>query len=126
MTTKIEIELTGLVDAKLVLARIGECLQLGGPDGNHTVRPGGESGWGMNWDALFDCFLNLHSGGIWGTSPVLDFPLRLSFLGSGDLRRETPRAFSILQDILEQTRETYARRGMDFEFDLGLEPRWPQ
>lgn len=126
MTTRMDIELTGLADAKLVLARIGECLQLGGPDGNHTVRPGEERGWGMNWDALFDCFLNLHSGGIWGTSPVLAFPLHLSFIGGEDFRREAPRAFLILQDILEQTRETYARRGMDFEFDLGLAPRVAQ
>ncbi|MCZ2496457.1 hypothetical protein GN316_06790 [Xylophilus sp. Kf1] len=122
MTTHIEIELTGLLDDKRVLARIGDRLQLGGPDGNHAVRPDEESGWGMHWDALFDCFLNLHSGGIWGTSPVFTFPLRLSFIGSGHLRREAPRAFSILLDILEQTREAYARRGLKFEFDLGWAP----
>lgn len=118
MTTKIEIRLTGLTDAKQVLARIGERLQLGGPDANHPVQPGQQSGWGMNWDALFDCFLNLHSGGIWGLSPVFAFPLRLSLTGTEGFRRESPESFAILRDILEQTHATYARQPAHFEFEI--------
>ncbi|BFO57016.1 barstar family protein [Acidovorax sacchari] len=99
-----------------VLAAMGEALQLGGPGGNHPVRPGEESGWGMNWDALFDCLLNLHSGGIWGTSPVIEFPLELVITGAGLFARDNPDAFAVLNDVLEQTRETYARSGRVFEF----------
>ena len=99
-----------------VLAAMGEALQLGGPGGNHPVRPGEESGWGMNWDALFDCMLNLHSGGIWGTSPVIEFPLELVISGTKAFARDNPDAFAVLTDVLEQTRETYARSGRVFEF----------
>ncbi len=99
-----------------VLAAIGEALQLGGPAGNHPVRPGEESGWGMNWDALFDCLLNLHSGGIWGTSPVIEFPFELVITGAEAFARENPGAFAVLNDVLEQTREIYARTGRVFEF----------
>ena len=118
MTTRIDIPLAGLSTARQVLARIGEALQLGGPDGNHTVRPGEESGWGMNWDALFDCMLNLRTGGIWGTSPVPAFPLQLWFTGTAGFRQEAPHAFAILQDILEQSRATYARKAARFAFEL--------
>ncbi len=99
-----------------VLAAMGEALQLGGPGGNHPVRPGEESGWGMNWDALFDCLLNLHSGGIWGTSPVIAFPLELVITGADAFARDNPDTFAVLTDVLEQTRETYARTGRVFEF----------
>lgn len=45
MTTKIETELTGLVDAKLVLERIGERLQLGGPEGKRALEERGPVWW---------------------------------------------------------------------------------
>lgn len=99
-----------------VLAAMGKALQLGGPDGNHPVFPGEESGWGMNWDALFDCLLNLHSGGIWGTSPIIEFPLELVISGAEAFARKNPDAFAVLNDVLEQTRETYARTGRVFGF----------
>ncbi len=99
-----------------MLHALGEALQLGGPDGNHAVRDGGLSGWGTNWDALFDCLLNLHAGGIWGTSPAIRFPLRLVVTDTRELAQHSPQAFATLIDILEQTRETYAQTGRVFAF----------
>lgn len=116
--TQLTIDLGGMTQKAQILSAIGAALSLGGPGGNHPVRAGEEQGWGMNWDALFDCMLNLHSGGIWGTSPVFAFPLTLTFTGAGALARHNPQAFAILQDILEQTRETYARQNLRFDFEL--------
>lgn len=116
--TQLTIDLGGMTQKAQILSAIGAALCLGGPGGNHPVRAGEEQGWGMNWDALFDCMLNLNSGGIWGTSPVFAFPLTLIFTGAGALARHNPQAFAILQDILEQTRETYARQNLRFDFEL--------
>ena len=116
MPNVLTISLEGKHSKADVLSVIGEALQLGGPGGNHPVRPGEESGWGMNWDTLFDCLLNLHSGGIWGTSPVIEFPFELVITGAGAFARDNPDAFAILNDELEQTRDTYARSGRVFEF----------
>lgn len=118
MHNVLTIDIQGKRSKAEVLAAMGEALQLGGPGGNRPVRPGEESGWGMNWDALFDCLLNLHSGGIWGTSPVIEFPLELVISGAGAFARDNPDAFAILNDVLEQTRETYARSGRVFEFAI--------
>jgi len=116
--TQLTIDLDGLTHKAQILSAMGAALCLGGPDGNHPVRPGEDQGWGMNWDALFDCLLNLHSGGIWGTSPVFAFPLTLTFTGAGALARHNPQAFCILQDILEQTRDSYARQHRPFDFEF--------
>lgn len=116
--TSLTIDLGGMTEKAQILAALGAALCLGGPDGNHPVRPGETQGWGMNWDALFDGLLNLHSGGIWGTSPNFAFPLTLTFAGAQPLARHNPQAFSILLDILEQTRATYARQKLRFDFDL--------
>jgi hypothetical protein len=116
--TQLTIEFDGLTHKAQILSAMGAALCLGGPDGNHPVRPGEDQGWGMNWDALFDCLLNLHSGGIWGTSPVFAFPLTLTFTGAGALARHNPQAFCILQDILEQTRDSYARQHRPFDFEF--------
>lgn len=116
--TQLTIDLDGMTDKAQILWAIGAALSLGGPDANHPVRPGESQGWGMNWDALFDCLLNLHSGGIWGTSPMFAFPLTLTFVGTQALARRNPQAFSILQDILEQTRAAYALQSRRLDFDL--------
>ena len=116
--TQLTIDLDGLTHKAQILSAMGAALCLGGPDGNHPVRPGEDQGWGMNWDALFDCLLNLHSGGIWGTSPVFAFPLTLTFTGAGALARHNPQAFCILQDILKQTRDSYARQHRPFDFEF--------
>ena len=116
--TQLTIDLAGMTEKAQVLAAIGAALSLGGPDANHPVRAGETQGWGLNWDALFDCLLNLHSGGIWGSSPIFAFPLTLTFTGAGALARHNPQAFAILQDILEQTRDTYARQKRRFGFEL--------
>lgn len=114
--TLLTISLQGRSTKADVLHALGEALQLGGPDGNHAVREGGQSGWGMNWDALFDCLLNLHAGGIWGTSPAIRFPLRLVVTDARELAQHSPQAFATLIDVLEQTRETYAHTGRAFAF----------
>lgn len=116
--TQLTIDLDGLTHKSEVLSAMGAALCLGGPDANHAVRPGENRGWGMNWDALFDCLLNLHSGGIWGTSPIPEFPLTLSFTRAEQLAHCNPQAFAILQDILEQTRDSHARHNRHFDFEL--------
>lgn len=116
--TQLTIDLEGMTEKAQVLSAIGAALSLGGPDANHPVRAGEARGWGMNWDALFDCLLNLHSGGIWGSNPLFAFPLTLTFTHAGELARRNPQAFAILLDILEQTRETYARQKRRFDFEL--------
>jgi hypothetical protein len=116
----ITINLDGSSTKSQVLAVIGECLQLGAPAGHGRSPAGNSLGWGMNWDALFDCLLNLHCGGIWGTSPVFGFPLKLEFVGADAFAREEADSFAVLQDILEQARDTYARIGMDLAFDIRL------
>jgi hypothetical protein len=113
------IDLNGRRTKAEVLDALGEALQLGGPAGaNHPVRPGEAAGWGMNWDALFDCLLNLHSGGIWGSGPRIDFPFKLVLTGARGFAQADPRGFAILADLLEQTRDAYARTGRVFEFDV--------
>ncbi|MEG0000355.1 MAG: barstar family protein [Comamonas sp.] len=116
--TQLTIDLGGITQKAQILAALGAALCLGGPDGNHPVRPGEDRGWGMNWDALFDCLLNLHSGGIWGTAPRLAFPVKLTFAHAQPLARANPQAFAILRDILEQTRAAYARQNRQFDFEL--------
>lgn len=116
MPNILTIDIQGEHSKANVLAAMGEALQLGGPGGNHPVRAGEEFGWGMNWDALFDSLLYLDSGGIWGTSPVIEFPLELVISGTGAFARHNPDAFAVLKDVLEQTRETYARTGLVFGF----------
>jgi len=116
--TVLTISLLGKRTKAEVLCVLGEVLQLGGPGGNHPVSPGGQAGWGHNWDALFDCLLNLPSGGIWGTSPPVRFPLRLVLTDAGQLAQQSPDALTVLTDVLEQTRDTYARTGRIFEFAI--------
>lgn len=116
MPNVLTIDIQGKHSKADVLAAMGEALQLGGPGGNHPVRAGEEFGWGMNWDALFDSLLYLDSGGIWGTSPVIAFPFELVITGVEAFARQNPDAFAVLNDVLEQTRETYARSGRVFEF----------
>lgn len=97
MSTVLPISLQGKRSRADILAAMGEALQLGDPGGNHPVLSREESGWGMNWDALFDCLLNLHSGGIWGTSPIIKFPFELIICGAGAFARENPDSFCSLE-----------------------------
>ncbi len=104
-------------DAEL-LAIIGEALQLGGPDGNNSVIPASTIGWGMNWDALADSLSCLDTGGIWGTSKRLGFPLSLRFEGARRLSLESPRTLGTLLEVLQLTKQKYANSGLDFDFLL--------
>ena len=122
--TLLTISLRGRSTKAQVLHALGEALQLGGPGGNHPVPAGGQSGWGLNWDALFDCLLNLHAGGIWGTSPALRFPLRLVVTDTRELAQHSPEAFAILIDVLKQTRKTYAQTGRVFTSSFANKNKW--
>lgn len=116
------IDLHGVRDKEDLLERIGEVLELGGPEGNHPTRPDSiNSGWGMNWDALADSLDFLESGGIWNTSVALPFPLHLKFTNARELQLRHPEALRTLVDILEETKAGYARRGKAFEYSFEQE-----
>ena len=116
MTNTISIDLSGITDEAQLLALIGAELQLGGPDGNHPVKPGASAGWGLNWDALADSLCYLDEGGIWGTAPKHAFPLMLKFDGALKLANSCPNALGTLEEILLSTQEKYARTGLEFSF----------
>ncbi|MHB8845961.1 MAG: barstar family protein [Nitrospirota bacterium] len=102
------------MDLLIVLGRV---LNLGGPNGNHPVTAvNAGSGWGMNWDALKDSLLSLDSGGIWGTSPKLEFPFFLEIINWKEYLAADPEGFSILKTILSETNATYAKEGLQFTF----------
>jgi hypothetical protein len=96
---------------------LGDVLELGGPEGNVEVRrPTDGKGWGKNWDALLDSLTCLDSGGIWGTSRTLRFPLRLELTNSSTYRDADENGFSILSEVLEAVRERYAKDNLQFEY----------
>jgi hypothetical protein len=114
---EVEIDLSGCINKKSVLLKIGEVLEFGGPDGNVLVTVGDESkGWGMNWDALFDSLGKLENGGIHGKSKIFHFPLRINFLNSEGFTKHQPDQFHILEEILADTKEYYAKYDKSFSF----------
>ena len=119
MVTVVSIDLTGVVDARGLLARLGESLELGGPGGNHCVSdPNTTSGWGMNWDALADCLSCLETGGIWGTSRRHQFPMCLRLENVGELHEENPEALATLEEILKETQAKYSLISLCFEYSI--------
>ena len=110
------IDLIGVRSAAELIALLGDELCLGGPSGNHPVE--GSTGWGMNWDALADSLCYLPDGGIWGTSPRLEFPLHLKFLNSYTFRLADPRGFAIFEEVLSRTQATYSANGLLFGYSL--------
>jgi len=118
MSTNVCIDLSRVANDAQLLSTIGEALCLGGPAGNHPTRVGVNRGWGLNWHALNDSLSCLDTGGIWGTSPKLSFPLMIRFEQSGNLRRACPEALTSLREILLDTQALYAQRRLEFAFEL--------
>ncbi len=119
MVTVVRIDLAGVVDARSLLARLGESLELGGPDGNHRVSdPNTTTGWGMNWDALADCLSCLETGGIWGTSRRHQFPMCLRLENVDELQEENPEALATLEGILKEAQTKYSLSSLCFEYSI--------
>lgn len=115
----VEIDLAGIRSTNQLLAHLGSELELGGPAGNHKTRAGEErAGWGLNWSALKDSLCYLDSGGIWGTSTRLPFPLTLRFVNHDAFEYACPQEFATLVSILEDVRSIYRRSGLDFGFQF--------
>lgn len=112
----ITVDLRAVQSTPQLMDVLGEALQLGGPDGN--VDPADGKGWGKNWDALYDSLRCLDSGGIWGTNRKPQFPLRMALKNSATLRSADREGYSLLLEVLEDTREWYARHGLEFAFEL--------
>jgi hypothetical protein len=102
-----------------LLELLGHVLELGGPQGNiPVIAVNANKGWGMNWDALYDSLTYLNTGGIWGNSRKLRFPLRIEFTGSNVYRSEDASGFETFSEILERVRGFYAKRGLSFEYAI--------
>lgn len=96
---------------------LGIALELGGPNGNVEVqRPTDGQGWGKNWNALLDSLMYLDTGGIWGTSRRLHFPLQLEFQNSSLYRNTDPQGYAALSEVLESARKQYAVSGLKFGY----------
>lgn len=103
-----------------VLLKIGEVLFLGGVNGNSPVQSSSMKGWGLNWDALNDSLSYLDCGGIWGNSPIFEFPLNLVFINYENFHKNEPDQFEILEQILEGKRELYLKDGKVFNCSFEL------
>jgi hypothetical protein len=98
---------------------LGAALELGGPSGSVDVQsPADGSGWGKNWNALFDSLTCLDTGGIWGTSRKLRFPLQLELKNVAAYRGADPKGFATLLEVLEDARGRYAENDLDFTYRL--------
>lgn len=117
MQNVITIGLDNVSNESELLSVIGSQLCLGGPEGNHKVHAV-VGGWGLNWNALTDSLTCLDSGGIWGTSPTLQFPLFLRFSGAAQLAQSCPAALEELGTILLDVQTSYARVGIGFDFEI--------
>jgi hypothetical protein len=114
---EIIIDLNDCDDKQSVLLRIGEILMLGGPNGNIPIEPGtAEKGWGINWDALYDSLRELENGGIWGTSPKLQFPITLIFQKSTQFKSNNPKDYQVLIEILDDVKSYYSQAEKVFEY----------
>ena len=114
---EIVIDLRNCADKQSVLLKIGEILMLGGPNGNTPIKLGIDGkGWGINWDALFDSLSELENGGIWGSSPKLQFPLTLIFQNYSQFKSNNPKEYEVLVDILEDVKSFYSQSKKMFEY----------
>jgi hypothetical protein len=111
------IDVAGIKTKDELLTLLGRELFLGGVNGNHPLKAvNAGAGWGMNWDALKDSLSCLDSGGIWGTSPKLEFPLLLEFINSDQYMNADREGFRILKSILNDTKATYLKDGLQFNY----------
>ncbi len=115
----IAIDLHGVRSTAQLMDVFGEVLELGGPNGNVQVQgPSDGKGWGKNWNALLDSLTCLDTGGIWGTSRKLRFPLQLELRNFSTYRATDPRGFATLMEVLEDARERYAENDLEFGYRL--------
>ncbi|MFO1519502.1 MAG: barstar family protein [bacterium] len=116
MTTPHEviIDLKACENKQTVLLAFGEAFQFGGPNGNFPCKRGIEGGWGVNWDALADSLTCLEEGGIWGTSPKFEMPLRVIIKNGDAYQRNDPEGFETLMEILSGTQFYYS--GLEWVF----------
>ena len=113
------VDLQGVRSAAELMDALGDALELGGPNGNVQVQhPTDGRGWGKNWDALLDSLTCLDSGGIWGTSRKLRFPLRLELKNSSTYRATDQKGFGILMEILDTARERYGENDLHFTYGI--------
>ena len=111
------VDLRGVRSTAQLMDAFGEALELGGPNGNVQVeRPSDGMGWGKNWDALLDSLMYLDTGGIWGTSRKLRFPLQLELRNLSEYRAIDQKGFATLMEILENVRERYAQNDLHFTY----------
>ena len=109
------IDLKDCDNEKKALLKLGEILCLGGIDGNLPARSDLQmKGWGLNWDALKDSLSCLDTGGIWGNSPIPQFPLKLVFVNYETFRNREPNKFKTLKEIMETTKNIYEKDGKNF------------
>lgn len=105
--TEVVIDLAGCRDKEQALLKFGAALEFGGPNANYRSNQGKKGGWGVNWDAFNDSLGYLDSGGIWGTSRKLGFPLRLVVRGLKGFRAADPESAKILEGILSAQPPSY-------------------
>lgn len=118
----IAIDLSSVRSTTQLMDVFGEALELGGPHGNVQVQgPADGRGWGKNWNALLDSLTCLDTGGIWGTSRKLRFPLRLELKNSSGYRAADPEGFATLIDVLEDAREQNAESDLEFAYRFELD-----
>jgi hypothetical protein len=117
---QVTIDLKGLKTKEEVLHTFGEVFQLGGgPEGNIPVAANTTGkGWGMNWDALADSMSYLDTGGMWGTSRKFEFPLTITVVNVQDFQENDSRGFSTLEEILDATKEQYAKKNKILKVNL--------
>jgi hypothetical protein len=115
----IAVDLEGVQSTPELMDVFGEALELGGPSGNARVQsPADGRGWGKNWNALLDGLTCLDTGGIWGTSRKLRFPLQLELKNLATYRAADPGGFATLIEVLEDTRQRYAENELGFTYRL--------
>jgi RNAse (barnase) inhibitor barstar len=111
------VDLQGVRSTAQLMDALGKALELGGPNGNVQVEsPTDGRGWGKNWDALLDSLTYLDTGGIWGTSRKLRFPLRLELKNLSTYRATDQEGFATLVEVLETARERYAENDLQFTY----------
>jgi hypothetical protein len=115
----IAVDLEGVRSTPELMDVFGEALELGGPSGNVDVQsPADGRGWGKNWNALLDSLTCLDTGGIWGTSRRLRFPLQLDVKNLATYRAADPGGFATFIEVLEDARQRYAENDLEFTYRL--------
>ena len=105
---KLNIDLKELNTAEQVLRKFGKVFEFGGSENSEA--------WGKNWDALFDSFTAIETGGISGTSKKFSLPLDVIILNYSTFKESCPEDFKILNDVLRETTNEYEIEGKQLHF----------